>query len=234
LGEIEGALQEQAGVRQAVVLAREDEPGDKRLVAYVVAEQGGKEKEKIELRGSELREQLKGRLPEYMVPSVYVQMEEMPLTPNGKLDRKRLPKPHAAETTNGYVAPTTAGEGMLCDIWAKALKLEQVGIEDNFFEIGGDSILAIQVITRANKVGFQLSAKHLFQFQTVAQLAKVTIIEPTLPEEQALSTTAGTPTVPSPAPEDFPLAQISADQLKAVLQQVGQKKRRPKPGEPII
>src|SRR5947209_10054106 len=136
LGEIEAALQQCAGVRQAVVIAREDEPGDKRLVAYVVAAGAGEE-----LESRELREQLKSKLPEYMVPSAYVQMEELPLTPNGKLDRKRLPKPEIKASAT-RIAPRDAIEMRLKCLWEEVLGLKEIGITDNFFELGGHSLTA--------------------------------------------------------------------------------------------
>jgi hypothetical protein len=158
LGEIETALQAHSRVGQAVVVVHEDEPGEKRLVAYVIVRN-----REAELKSSELREYLRGRLPEYMVPALYMQLKEMPLTPNGKLDRKHLPKPQPGEVADKYVAPVTQEEKILCDIWQKVLKVERVGIEDNFFELGGDSILAIQSVSRANQAGLQLMPRHLFQ-----------------------------------------------------------------------
>jgi aryl carrier-like protein len=227
LGEIEAALLEHQEVEQAVVMVREDDPGNKRLVAYVVPENREKE-----FNTGELRDSLRHKLPEYMVPQMYVELKELPLTPNGKLDRKHLPKPQPVEAANKYVSPRTAEEEVLCDIWAEVLKLESVGIQDNFFEIGGDSILAIQAITRANKLGLQLTAKDLFQHQTVAQLASVAISGG--PQEQSLSNTAEMAPGSPPPQEDFPMAEINPDQLKAVLQQVGRKKRRPRPSESIV
>src|SRR5207302_7296501 len=168
LGEIEAALQEHGGVRQAVVIAREDEPGDKRLVAYVVADTAA-----TELKSSELREQLKSRLPEYMVPATYVQMEELPLTPNGKLDRKRLPRPEQTEAGNEYQGPRTAEEEILCGIWEQVLKVERVGVEDNFFELGGHSLLATQVISRVREAfAVELPLRVLFEQPTVGGMAE--------------------------------------------------------------
>jgi natural product biosynthesis luciferase-like monooxygenase protein/non-ribosomal peptide synthase protein (TIGR01720 family) len=181
LGEIETALQAHSRVGQAVVVVHEDEPGEKRLVAYVIVRN-----REAELKSSELREYLRGRLPEYMVPALYMQLKEMPLTPNGKLDRKHLPKPQPGEVADKYVAPVTQEEKILCDIWQKVLKVERVGIEDNFFELGGDSILAIQSISRANQSGLQLMPRHLFQHQTIARLSKVTSVGNLVRAEQEI------------------------------------------------
>ncbi|MBV9300897.1 MAG: amino acid adenylation domain-containing protein, partial [Acidobacteriaceae bacterium] len=143
LGEIEARLAEHAEVREAVVIAREDTPGEKRLVAYYTGL--GREGEGRELVGAEeLRSHLTARLPEYMVPAAYVRLESLPLTPNGKLDRKALPGPEAsAYSTRGYEAPEGEVETKLAGIWAEVLKLERVGRHDNFFELGGHSLLAV-------------------------------------------------------------------------------------------
>src|SRR5215831_10437973 len=158
LGEIERVLEEHAGVREAVVVVREHSGGEgaegeveKQLVAYVVKE--GKEGEQGEsgVSGVELREYLRGRLPEALVPGVYVEISELPLTPNGKVDRKRLPAPEQQRQRAievGYTGPRTEVEEVMCGIWAEVLGLERVGIHDNFFELGGDSLLATQVIAR--------------------------------------------------------------------------------------
>ncbi len=167
--EIEAALGQHTNVKHGVVLAREDTPGDKRLVAYVVAQQMPAPSE------SELRRFLKGLLPEYMVPSAFVFLAEMPLTPNGKADRKALPAPDEIRPAleQEFVAPRTTAESTLADIWAGVLKVDRVGVHDNFFELGGDSIRSIQVIARATQAGLRLTAKGLFQQQTVAELAAV-------------------------------------------------------------
>ena len=115
---------------------------------------------------------LQGKLPEYMVPAAFVVLEALPLTPNGKLDRRALPAPDRQPAAQGYLAPRTAAEEALADIWAEVLGLERVGVQDNFFELGGDSILAIQVVARASRSGLRLSPRLLFQHQTVAELAQ--------------------------------------------------------------
>ena len=165
LGEIEAALTTHPQINQTVVIAREENTSDKRLVAYIVAES--------EITTAQLREYLKAQLPDYMVPSVFVTLESLPLTPNGKVDRKALPAPDITERETEYVAPRTEVEQILTKIWQELLPVNLVSIHDNFFEIGGDSILTIQVISRAKNSGIQISAKQIFQHQTIAELATV-------------------------------------------------------------
>jgi amino acid adenylation domain-containing protein/non-ribosomal peptide synthase protein (TIGR01720 family) len=170
LGEIEAVLSRHPAVREAVVLAREDAGGDKRLVAYVVPEQGQG------LSLSELRSFLRTKLPDYMVPSALVVMETLPLTPSGKVDRRALPAPDRARSESlerSFVAPRTPTEEVLGRIWAQVLGLERVGVYDNFFELGGDSILSLQIIARANQAGLRLTPRQIFQHQTIAELAIV-------------------------------------------------------------
>ena len=136
LGEVESALLSHAAVSQAVVVARQEEEGEKRLIAYYVASEA--------LEVSELRAHLKHQLPEYMVPGMWVQLQVLPLTPSGKIDRKALPAPEGRPQIGGYVAPRTPLEQTLARIWAEVLHLEQVGVEDNFFELGGHSLLVMR------------------------------------------------------------------------------------------
>ncbi|HEX3094754.1 MAG TPA: condensation domain-containing protein, partial [Candidatus Angelobacter sp.] len=168
-GEIEAALQAHAEVRQAMVIARQDDGEDKRLVAYVVAKQP-----EAKINVNELRRLLKEKLPDYMAPSAYVQLEELPLTLNGKLDRKRLPRPEAAamKAEREYLAPRNAEEEILCGVLAQVLKLDRVGVEENFFELGGHSLLATQVISRIREAfALDLPLRALFEQPTVAGLA---------------------------------------------------------------
>ncbi|HEX8149385.1 MAG TPA: amino acid adenylation domain-containing protein [Pyrinomonadaceae bacterium] len=169
LGEIETHLEAHPGVRRALVVAREDRPGDKRLVAYTVADGG--EAPKV----SELRDFLKQKLPDYMVPAAFVALPELPLTPSGKVDRTALPAPDGArpELEGSYAAPRDETERVLAETWARVLGLERVGIHDNFFELGGDSILSIQAVARGAEAGLGFTPKQLFQHQTVAGLARV-------------------------------------------------------------
>jgi aryl carrier-like protein len=180
LGEIEAVLGQHERVRQSVVVAREDVPGQKQLVAYVVS--AGEQ----EVSVGELRSYLGAQLPEYMVPSFFVGLAELPLTPNGKVDRRALPAPEHSRTQSeqDYVAAVTPAEQALAEIWCEVLGLEQVGVHDNFFHLGGDSILSIQVIARANEAGLWLTPKQLFQHPTIAQLAEVAGTTIHIPAEQ--------------------------------------------------
>ncbi|HIP95963.1 MAG TPA: amino acid adenylation domain-containing protein, partial [Anaerolineae bacterium] len=182
LGEVEAVLEEDPGLREVVVLAQEDEPGHKRLVAYVVPE--GEAPPNV----SELRSFLQEKLPEYMVPSAYVVLDALPLTPSGKVDRQALPAPDQTrpDLESVYVAPQTREERILADIWAQVLGVERVGIYDDFFELGGDSILSIQVIARANQTGLQLTPRQLFQAPTIAGLAAVAGTERAIQAEQSI------------------------------------------------
>jgi len=166
LGEIEARLAACAGVREASVIAREDQPGDKRLVAYLTAMTDA------ELSIDELRAQLKAALPEYMVPSAFVILDTLPLSPNGKLDRKALPAPDAsALQTQQYEAPQGGTEQTLAGIWSELLKIEQVGRHDNFFELGGHSLLAVTLIARMRQAGLNIDVRELFSAPTLAGLA---------------------------------------------------------------
>ena len=169
LGEIEAALRQHAKLREAVVVLREDQPGEKRLVAYVVHQPDQRP------TSSELRGFLKERLADFMVPAVFVPLTSLPLTPNGKLDRRALPAPSGArpELIADYVVPRTDIEKRLADVWSQVLGINQVGLHDNFFELGGDSILSIQIIARANPIGLHFTPKQLFEHPTIAELAGV-------------------------------------------------------------
>jgi acyl carrier protein len=169
LGEIEAALAQHPAVREGVVLAREDTPGEKRLVAYLVA------KPEAAPSISELRNFLKVTLPDYMVPSAFVLLASLPLTPNGKVDRRALPLPERGrlELERGFVAPRSPIEEVLAGIWAQVLGIERVGIHDNFFELGGHSLLATKVMSRIRE-SFQveLPLRRLFEAPSVADLAQ--------------------------------------------------------------
>ncbi|AUB35492.1 Glutamate-1-semialdehyde aminotransferase [Nostoc flagelliforme CCNUN1] len=185
LAEIETVLSLHEAVLQTVVIAREDIPGNKRLVAYLVTHP--EQTPTI----AQLRQYLKEKLPEYMIPGAFVFLDTLPLTPNGKVDCRSLPAPESRpELEVSFVAPRTPIEQMLADIWADVLGVEQVGIYDNFFELGGDSILSLQIIARANQVGLQLTPKLLFGHQTIAELAIVAQTTQKIQAEQGLVTGA--------------------------------------------
>ncbi|HLL46628.1 MAG TPA: amino acid adenylation domain-containing protein, partial [Longimicrobiaceae bacterium] len=162
-GEIEAALSAHAEVREARVIVREDEPGEQRLVAYVVGEADA----------DALREHLRHSLPEYMVPTAFVALDRLPLTPNGKLDVKALPAPEYGPGDERYTRPRTPTEEVLAGIWAGVLRLETVGRDDDFFELGGHSLLATRVVSRARDVfGIELPVRAVFEGPTVARLAE--------------------------------------------------------------
>ena len=166
LGEIESVLAKHSSVRQCLVMAREDEPGLKRIVAYVVAAAGETPQEDT------LRNHLKLSLPEFMVPSAFVALDAFPLSPNGKIDRKALPAPEYKQPVEGYTAPRTPIEELIAGTWAEVLRLPQVGIHDDFFVLGGHSLLATQVISRVRQAcGVELPLRSLFEAPTVAGLA---------------------------------------------------------------
>jgi amino acid adenylation domain-containing protein len=166
LGEIEARLAEHPGVRAPAVLVREDAPGDRRLVAYYLAD----EPVAVEV----LKAHLSDRLPGYMVPAAYVWMEEYPQTPNGKLDRKALPAPELESAEDRYVAPRTPVEEVLAGIWAEVLRLERVGVAESFFDLGGHSLLAMRVVSRVQELfDMELPLQALFEHPTVEELARV-------------------------------------------------------------
>jgi amino acid adenylation domain-containing protein/non-ribosomal peptide synthase protein (TIGR01720 family) len=169
LGEIEAALLGHPGVADAVAIVREDVPGDRRLVAYVRGAVG------TAPGVDELREFLRTRLPDAMVPGWFVPLQSLPLTPSGKVDRKALSAPGGERPAlaREYVAPRTPAESALCAIWSRVLGVDRVGVHDDFFALGGDSILGVQIVARAAESGLLLSARQLFQHPTVADLASV-------------------------------------------------------------
>ena len=169
LGEIEQELRKQDGVHEAVVVVQEQERGSKRLVAYIVPT------DPEQFKWVQIREALAVRLPDYMLPSLCVQLEQLPLTPNGKVDRRALPDPEEIHLSHEreYAAPQQETEKKLVEIWGEVLGIKQIGIHDNFFVLGGDSILSLQIISRARQRGLFLTPRQLFQQQTIAQLATV-------------------------------------------------------------
>ncbi len=181
LGEIETRLLEHDAVREAVVLAL-DSPSGKQLVAYLVSDA-----EHGTLRDA-LKAHLKAQLPDYMVPAHLIVLDSMPLTANGKLDRRALPQPDPEANRQQYVAPRNELEQTLAAIWAAVLNVQQVGLDDNFFELGGDSILSIQVVSRARQAGLHFSPRDLFQHQTVQTLAAVATRSEQVAAEQGVLT----------------------------------------------
>ncbi|WP_218081856.1 non-ribosomal peptide synthetase [Anthocerotibacter panamensis] len=169
IGEVESVLHSHPQVRIAVVLVREDQPRSKRLVSYIVPEGG------TVLTSHTLRQYLSTRLPEFMIPAAFVTLAHIPLTPNGKVDRKALPAPDQDRTDQPepYIAPRTPVEKILVDIWSEILKRTQVGIQDNFFHLGGHSLLATQVISRVREIfSLDLPLHQFFTRPTVADLAQ--------------------------------------------------------------
>ncbi|MHC1548037.1 amino acid adenylation domain-containing protein [Phyllobacterium sp. K27] len=201
LGEIQAALLAHPDVREAAVLAIDDHDGGKRLAAYVVA--AGSEEQ--EPSAEDLRAHLADRLPAYMVPSAVVFLDAMPLTVNGKLDRRALPEPETALITE-RVAPRNETEARLLAVWKAVLKRDDIGVTDNFFMLGGDSILSLQIIARARAAGLKLTPKQVFEAPRIDLLATVAEeafdpIQLYTPEEQAEGTR-------------FPLAGLSQPQLE--------------------
>ncbi|MBZ8183316.1 non-ribosomal peptide synthetase [Oscillatoria salina] len=169
LGAIETILRQHPAIQETVVVAVEDEPGEKRLVAYFTS------LESPAIAVGELRRYLQQKLPAFALPAALVRLEALPLTENGKLDRRALCVPawKQCDRETSSIAPRTPQEKVLADIWAKVLRVGQVGIFDNFFELGGDSILSIQIVARAREAGLRLAAIAPFHYQTVAELAAV-------------------------------------------------------------
>ena len=171
LGEIEACLLRLPGVREAVVIAREDAPGDKRLVAYLTAPQGGTVPEPAQLRAS-----LAGALPDYMLPSAFVAMDALPLTANGKVDRRMLPAPEGDSLAHGvYVAPKGEVEEMIAELWCELLSIERVGRHDNFFDLGGYSLMVFQVIEGLKQRGFNAALQDVLLAQELSALAQLLI-----------------------------------------------------------
>ncbi|KAB8332629.1 non-ribosomal peptide synthetase [Scytonema tolypothrichoides VB-61278] len=182
LAEIESVLSLHPTIRESVVLAREDESGNKHLVAYFVPNQ------QSEFSVSDFQNFLKKKLPDYMIPSAFVHLKALPLTSNGKVNRQALPAPENVNPlARKFVAPRNSIEETIALVWSGVLKLEQVGIYDNFFELGGDSIISIQIIARLNQGGLQLTPKQLFENPTVAGLAAIAPRVSTIAQQEAVT-----------------------------------------------
>ncbi len=184
LEEIEHTLLQQPGIKDAAVIAREKQGGNKQLIAYLVF------KENSQADTAAIRKTLAERLPNYMVPAAFVKMKALPYLPSGKIDRRALPEPTEVpqERKRAFVAPRNEKERLLSEIWQQVLGLKEVGVEDNFFELGGDSILSIQVIARARQQGLQISPMQIFQYPTIAALASVAQEAEVIHAEQGLVT----------------------------------------------
>ena len=165
LGEVEMALACHPAISECAVLAREDQPGDQRLVAYLIV------RDESLPPVEQLRDFLSTTLPEYMIPSAFIQLEALPLTSNGKLDRRSLPAPDHTrpEMAAVYVAPRTTAEKRIATLWSSVLRVERVGVYDNFFDLGGHSLLAIQLISRVRSIfqAEQLPLRTLFDTPTL-------------------------------------------------------------------
>ncbi len=207
LGEIEATLASHPAVRECVLLVREDTPGSRLLVAYVVLERQAE----IQDPGSDLRRFVGERLPEHMVPSAIVALDAFPLSPNGKLDRRALPAPQSTRTSRSrrrraarpveqsYTAPSNPVEELLAGIWGEVLGIERVGIHESFFALGGHSLLATQVVSRIRSVlGAELPLRQLFESPTIASLARIV--------QSSGSTVQAPPILPVPRDHDLPLS----------------------------
>jgi amino acid adenylation domain-containing protein len=210
---IEAILLQHPVVREAIATLLEDS-GSKRLVAYIVLQ------EKPAPTTKELRSFLRQKLPEYMLPSTFVILEELPLTPSGKVDRRRLPAPEQVQSDEekmAYTAPCTVVEEALATIWSQVLGIGQVGIHNNFLELGGDSIQSIQVAAKAYEAGLKFSINQLFAYPTIAELA--TVVETiTVPQEEVppIAHFLSTDT-PSFKPSDFPEAELTQEELNKLF-----------------
>ena len=207
LGEVESVLAKLPAVEQACVISRNSERGQQ-LVAYLVAQA-------TPLSVSEVREHLSRSLPDYMVPAAYVWLKELPLTANGKVDRKALPSPDSAGSESGqYTEPRTLEEELLCGIWSQVLSIERVGIDDNYFALGGDSIRSLQIITRAAERGLKFTVGDIFRFQTIRTLAQNLELLNAAPETAAgpfsLISEEDRRLVPADAVAAYPLTRLQA------------------------
>jgi aryl carrier-like protein len=184
LGEVEATLEGHEAVREAIVTARKTPSGEQQLVAYVVLEKEAGEKVNGQVTDMELRKYVWERLPQYMVPAVFVKLDEMPLSKNGKIDRRRLPEVEKGEGEGTFAAPTNPIEESLAAIWTQVLRTDSVSIDDNFFALGGDSIRIVQVVSQAQQKGLNFEAQLIYQHQTIRELARE--LEKTAGERETL------------------------------------------------
>jgi aryl carrier-like protein len=206
LGEIEHAFKQAEPVEDAVVVVREDAPGDHRIVAYVIP------------RGPEmdlaaLKDGVSKVLPDYMVPSAIVVSSAFPLSPNGKIDRKALPPPEAESLKRpAFVGASNALQHVMLDCWRAVLRIQQIGVHDNFFALGGDSVKCVQVVTRARQAGVSCTPNDLFKWPTVAQFSEE------LSRAQAQAQDAGPPAA---AREPDPGGKLEGDELSRIFAKIG-------------
>ncbi|MFD7638311.1 amino acid adenylation domain-containing protein, partial [Streptomyces sp. NPDC059873] len=199
LGEIESVLSRHASVGRVSVIVREDRPGAKRLVAYLVPSSG-------ELDVTGVREHAAALLPEYMVPAAFVVLDALPLTTNGKVDQRALPAPDLS-MEGEYVAPRTEAERVLCEVWADVLGAERIGVHDNFFSLGGDSITGLKVVLRVQKAfGCELSTRTVFDHPTVAAMAEAVAQTRAQTPERAHASSRATTIKPASRDHDLPLS----------------------------
>ncbi|SCL70738.1 non-ribosomal peptide synthetase [Micromonospora peucetia] len=220
LGEIEAAISALPGVREAVVVVREDTPGDRRLVAYSVVD------EQVELpRPGQVRAALARTLPEYMIPSAFVPLARLPLTVNGKLDKRALPAPDRTVTATDrpYLAPRTEVEERLAAIWAELLGLERIGVEDGFFDVGGDSIRAVALAGAIRAAGLDVQVRDLFERRSIAELAEFLTGRPAPADPEpavapfALIAEADRTTLPDGVVDAYPCTQVQLGMLAEML-----------------
>ncbi|GHO56593.1 non-ribosomal peptide synthetase [Ktedonobacter robiniae] len=209
IGEIEAILMRDERLRHAALQVGQAPSGEKRLVAYLVASQ------EPSPSAQDLRARLLQHLPAYMLPAAFVFLDALPLLPNGKLDRQALPAPQLerVDLEEGDQEPRTPTEEVLASIWAEVLHLERVGRHENFFELGGDSILTIQIVTRAMRAGLRLTARNLFQYQTIAELARAIESAESVPEHDE-------PEVQEHE-QPFPLADLDAKEFSKLASLLG-------------
>lgn len=210
LAEIAAALRTHPAIREAVAGTFADASGEKRLIAHLVATD-----DKVTIE--QLRTYLSRRLPDYMVPSVMIFVDAFPLTSNGKIDRKRLPQPDGDRSNLGsrYVEPRDGVERAFCEVWSRVLGLERIGIHDNFFALGGDSLRAVQAVAQAREIGLPTSLSQLFELQTVAELASAMTSEDAVPTQPraapfSLIDPADRDRMPASAIDAYPLSRMQA------------------------
>ncbi|MFF1478061.1 amino acid adenylation domain-containing protein [Streptomyces sp. NPDC058301] len=224
-GEIESALTADDAVAEAVAVVREDRPGDKRLVGFLVA---APDADPAALEPARLQARLMESLPAYMVPTAFVVLDALPLTANGKLDRKALPTPGRAATATGErTAARTAAEDAMARVWAEVLSLDQVGVHDNFFDLGGDSLRAVALAGALSDAGTAVSVRDVFEHRTVARLSAAVgpapVMKPADPVAPfALITPEDRDRLPADAVDAYPVSRVQAGMIVEMFGDSGQ------------